>query len=117
MRESAEIRGLSEAKQQMSLSCTIQVKVVPNASRNQTVEWLGNVLKVKVNAPALEGRANDMLCEFLAGELALPRRNVALLQGERSRQKVVRIDGLSAEEVRDRLACHPHAKQENARRF
>jgi len=65
--------------------CTLAIKAVPNAPRNAVVGWLGDALKVKVHAPALEGRANDELCEFLAGALALPRRAVTLQQGDKSR--------------------------------
>jgi hypothetical protein len=67
------------------------------------VGWLGSALKVKVHAPALEGRANDALLEFLADTLQVPRRTVTLLRGDKSRQKVIRIDGLDPAEVRRRL--------------
>ena len=50
-----------------------------------------------------EGRANDTLCEFLADTLDLPRRAVTVQRGDTSRQKTVRIDGLSLTEVRARL--------------
>jgi uncharacterized protein (TIGR00251 family) len=60
-------------------------------------------LKVKVHAPPVEGRANEALCEFLAEELALPRRAVTVLRGDTSRQKTVRIDGLTLAEVRAKL--------------
>jgi len=64
---------------------------------------MGDALKVKVHAPALEGRANDELCEFLAGALGLKRNAVTLVQGPKSRQKLVQVDGLSLEQVRARL--------------
>lgn len=83
--------------------CTLDLKVVPNAPRNEIAGWLGGALKVKVHAPALEGRANEELCEFLADTLALPRRGVTLIRGGKSRQKTVRIDGLSADDLRRRL--------------
>ena len=84
-------------------SCTLDLKVVPNAPRNEIAGWLGAALKVKVRAPALEGRANEELCAFLADALALPRRSVILLRGEKSRQKTVRITGLRLEEIKRRL--------------
>ena len=86
-------------------SCTLAVKAVPNAPVSACAGWLGGSLRVKVRAPALDGRANEALCAFLAGELGLPRRAVSLLRGEKSRQKVVRIDGLPADEVRRRLGA------------
>ena len=84
-------------------SCTLAIKAVPNAPRSAVVGWLGEALKVKVHAPALEGRANDELCEFLANALALPRRAVTVLQGDKSRQKVLHVAGLTLAEVRLKL--------------
>ena len=87
----------------MENSCTLAVKAVPNAPRSEVIGWLGAALKIKIHAPALHGRANDALCEFLAGELGLPRRAVALAQGDKSRQKLVRIAGLTLADVKARL--------------
>ncbi len=84
-------------------SCTLAIKAVPNAPRSAVVGWLGEALKVKVHAPALEGRANDELCEFLADALALPHRAVTVLQGDKSRQKILHISGLTLAEVRLKL--------------
>lgn len=85
------------------VSCTLELKVVPNAPRNKVAGWLGSALKVKVQAPALEGRANDELLGFLAEKLGLPRRAVTLQQGSKSRQKLVQITGLDAAAVRAQL--------------
>jgi len=84
-------------------SCTLAIKAVPNAPRNEVVGWLGDALKIKVHAPALDGRANDALCAFLAAELGLPRRAVTLAHGDKSRQKLVHIAGLALAEVKIRL--------------
>ena len=84
-------------------SCTLAIKAVPNAPRNAVVGWLGAALKIKISAPALDGRANDALCEFLADELGLPQRAVTLAHGDKSRQKLVRITGLSLSEAQSRL--------------
>jgi uncharacterized protein len=83
--------------------CTLELKVIPNAPRDSVAGFLGDVLKVKIHAPALEGRANAALTDFLAGQLHLPRRAIELVRGGQSRRKVVRIDGLAADEVRRRL--------------
>jgi uncharacterized protein len=84
--------------------CTLAIKAIPNAPRSAVVGWLGEALKIKIHAPALNGRANEALCEFLAAELGLPRRAVTLVQGEKSRQKLVRIDGLTLAEIKTRWA-------------
>lgn len=87
----------------MEKSCTLAIKAVPNAPRSAIVGWLGDALKIKVHAPALEGRANEALCEFLADELDLPRRAVTVAHGDKSRQKLVRIAGLTLAEVKTKL--------------
>jgi uncharacterized protein len=84
--------------------CTLGLKVIPNASQDEVVGWLGDALKVKVQAPALDGRANAALTGFLAEQLGLPRRAVVLVRGDKSRQKVMRVDGLTLAEVQRRLA-------------
>jgi len=83
--------------------CTLELKIIPNAPRSEVAGWLGPALKIKVHAPALEGRANEELLDFLAARLGVPRRSISLLRGEKSRQKVVRIDGLDLAAVRARL--------------
>jgi uncharacterized protein (TIGR00251 family) len=85
-------------------ACTLAIKAIPNAPRSEVIGWLGEALKVKVHAPPVEGRANEALCDFLATTLRLPRRAVSVLRGDTSRQKLVRIEGLSLAEVRQRLA-------------
>lgn len=89
----------------MPPSCTLAVKAVPNAPRSTLAGWLGEALKVRVQAPPVEGRANEALCAFLAGELDLPRRAVTVLRGDTSRLKLVRIEGLAEADVRARLAA------------
>lgn len=84
-------------------SCTLELKTIPNAPRDQIAAWLGDTLKVKVHAPALNGRANDALLAFLAIELGRPRRAVTLIRGEKSRHKVVRLGGLTLAQVKARL--------------
>lgn len=86
-------------------SCKLLIKAIPNAPRSAVVGWLGDALKVKVHAPALEGRANDALCDFIADSLKLPRRAVTVALGDKSRQKLLLITGLSLTEVRQRLAA------------
>jgi len=87
----------------MPAPCTLELKVIPNAPRDEVAGWLGATLKVKIHAPALDGRANEALTDFLAQRLGLSRRAVGLVRGEKSRQKIVRIDGITLEEARRRL--------------
>jgi uncharacterized protein (TIGR00251 family) len=84
-------------------TCRLAIKAIPNAPQNAVTGWMGDTLKIKVHAPALEGRANEELCEFLAEKLKLPKRAVSVFQGEKSRQKILQIAGLTLDEARARL--------------
>jgi uncharacterized protein (TIGR00251 family) len=79
------------------------VKAIPNAPRDAIAGWIGGALKVRVRAPALDGRANESLRELLARVLGLPKGAVGVVQGAKSRLKVVEIRGLTPAEVRSRL--------------
>ena len=85
-------------------SCIIELKAIPNAPRDEVAGWLGDAVKVRVRAPALESRANEALLAFLAVKLGLPRRAVALVRGDKSRRKTVRIDGLDLATAKALLA-------------
>jgi uncharacterized protein (TIGR00251 family) len=82
---------------------TIRVHVIPNAKIDKVVGEHGHAIKIKLRAPAIEGKANTALRKFLAEKLSIPQRAIVLERGERSRDKVLRIDGLSGEDVRQRL--------------
>ena len=84
--------------------CTIEVRAVPGSSKEGLAGKLGQAFKVKVRAPAQDGRANEALCALLACHLMLPRKNVRLSRGETARQKWVQIDGLDLAEVERRLS-------------
>jgi uncharacterized protein (TIGR00251 family) len=86
-------------------SCILCVKAVPGASRNEIQGWLGEFLKVRIQAPPVDGKANEALCVFLADRLGLPRHTVQIAGGITARQKRVAVSGLSLAEVRARL--HP----------
>ena len=88
----------------MAKSSTLALKIIPNAPRSQIVGWVGAALKIKVSAPALEGKANDSLCKYLSEQLNLHRNSVTLMQGNKSSLKVVRIAGLDSEELKILLA-------------
>lgn len=80
------------------------VKVHPRAKKNAITGELGDALKVSLTAPAIEGRANDACIDFFAKLLKLPRSSVTIASGHSSRNKVIRVEGLSAEAVRARIA-------------
>ena len=81
----------------------IRVKVLPRSSVNQVVGDEEGVIKVKLTAPPVEGKANKALVQFLSKQLGVARRDVEIVSGERSRIKSIRINGLSMEDVKGRL--------------
>ena len=81
----------------------IQVKVVPRSSRNIIISEEKGVFKIKLTAPPVEGKANTALKQLLSKRLGLPKGNVEIISGERSRVKSVRINGLSFKDVSNLL--------------
>jgi len=81
----------------------IQVRAVPRASRTQVGEVMGDALKIRVQAPPVEGKANAALTEFLADRLQLPERRVVLLAGDAGRNKRFRLCGVGEAAVRAAL--------------
>jgi uncharacterized protein (TIGR00251 family) len=82
---------------------TISVKVVPGASCDEIVGWLGGALKVRVTAPPADGKANAALEALLAAALGVPKRSVRVAAGHGSPRKRVEIDGVPPDEVERRL--------------
>jgi uncharacterized protein (TIGR00251 family) len=79
---------------------TIRIHVIPNAKIDKAVGQHGDAIKIKLRAPPVEGKANAALRRFLAEKLSIPQRAIVLDRGERSRDKLIRIDGLSEAEIR-----------------
>jgi hypothetical protein len=79
------------------------VKVHPRAKKNTITGELGDALKVSLTAPPVEGQANEACIEFFAKLLKVPRSSVTIASGQTSRNKVIRVAGLTAQQVQDRL--------------
>jgi uncharacterized protein (TIGR00251 family) len=82
---------------------TFAVKVHPRAKKNAITGELGDALKVSLTTPPVEGRANEACIEFFAKLLKVPRSSVTIASGQSSRNKVLRVAGVTAQYVRDRL--------------
>jgi uncharacterized protein (TIGR00251 family) len=82
------------------------VKLVPRASREDVAGVQQGALRIRLNAPPVEGAANRALVEFLARLLDVPRGDVDILSGHGSRRKVVTVRGLTPQEVAARLQAH-----------
>jgi uncharacterized protein len=84
----------------------IRVRVQPRASRDEILGWRADdVLAVRVTAAPVEGQANAAVARVVATALGLPRSAVTVARGERGRDKVLRVAGLGAEQVRARLTA------------
>ncbi len=83
---------------------TLSVHIQPRASRNAVAGWVGKALKIRLTAPPVEGAANAACLAFLADLLDLPQSQLEILRGDRSRHKVIRITGLTQEELHARLS-------------
>jgi uncharacterized protein len=80
-------------------SLIVVVRVQPRASKDEIAGIIDGALKIRLQAPALEDRANIALCEFLAGLLKTPKSAVRILSGERSRIKRVEIRGVTEQQI------------------
>ena len=85
-------------------SISFQVRVQPRASKDEVTGEMGGAMKVRLRAPAMEGRANEALVEFLAELLKRSRSAVSILSGERSRVKRIEIRGVTRQQVLSLLA-------------
>jgi uncharacterized protein (TIGR00251 family) len=87
------------------MSATIAVRVQASARENSVVGLRDGVLIVRVTAPAVEGRANESLSRLLAKRLRVPRSSVTVIRGQRSRDKVVEIEGLDPSTLMEGLTA------------
>lgn len=87
----------------MARMAILRVHIVPNAKNDSVVGKHGDAVKIKLRAPAVEGKANAALISFLAEQLNISRHAIALERGQKSRDKLIRVEGLSQEEVSNRL--------------
>ncbi|HVZ21356.1 MAG TPA: DUF167 domain-containing protein [Vicinamibacterales bacterium] len=85
----------------------IAIRVIPRAARAGLAGTRGDALAVRLTAPPVEGAANEELVGLLAEVLRVPRRAITILHGERSRSKILRVDGIDAETCRTLLASQP----------
>jgi uncharacterized protein (TIGR00251 family) len=82
----------------------LRVRVTARASRDELAGLRDGVLHVRVSAPPVDGRANQAVCRLIARALKVGRTSVTVTRGERSRDKVVEIEGVTPEAVRRALA-------------
>jgi uncharacterized protein (TIGR00251 family) len=77
----------------------VAVRVQPRASHDEVTGEMDGALKIRLQAPAVENRANEALCEYLAALLKTPKSAARILSGEHSRIKRVEIRGVTKQQV------------------
>ena len=78
----------------------VDVRVIPRAKKNEIAGTRDGAILLRVAAPPVEGAANDAVIELLSSALHVPRKNIRIVGGERSRRKRVAIDGVTEEQIR-----------------
>ena len=78
----------------------VQIRVQPRAKRNALVPWQDGRWKLYLTAPAIAGKANEALIEFFAKGLGIARSSARILSGEKSRDKVIALDGVAEQQIR-----------------
>ena len=94
--------GLSESSE----GCILTIKVVPRAASNALIapkDESDEAWQVRLTAPAVDGKANSALIDFLSKCLKLRRRQIRIKLGEKSRRKAVILEGVSAADIKDLL--------------
>jgi len=82
----------------------ISLRVYPGAARSEVVDFVDGVLRVRVAAPPVKGKANRELLAFLSQVLGVDKGTLTIIKGHTSRSKVIAVDGLSQEEIMKRLS-------------
>ncbi|OGO42783.1 MAG: YggU family protein [Chloroflexi bacterium RBG_16_60_22] len=82
----------------------LSVKVTPHAGRSEITGFSDGVLRVRIAAPPVEGRANRELIDLLSRALGLGKSSLTIIKGQTSRQKVVAVAGITREEIIKRLS-------------
>jgi uncharacterized protein (TIGR00251 family) len=86
---------------------SIKVRVIPRAAKSGVAGVRDGALLVRLNAPPVEGAANDELVRVLSELLGVSKRAVAIVGGERTRSKIVRVAGIDVETCRSKLLASP----------
>lgn len=84
----------------------ISIQVKPNAGRNSLERLENGTLYVRINAPPVRGKANSELVKFLGDILGVPKSSLSIVKGTTSRRKVISVDGITEQEVIERIETY-----------
>lgn len=84
-------------------ACRISIHAVPRASKTEVCGMQGNALKLRLQAPPVDGKANKAISKYLAELLDIPARNVSIVVGDTGREKIFQVVGISADAARTKI--------------
>lgn len=79
-----------------SIYTEIDARIIPKSSRNEIIG--GDIIKIKVTSPPVDGKANKAVVELLSKQFKVPKKDIQIVSGEKSRNKRIRIYGISRSE-------------------
>ncbi len=84
-------------------AATLSIRIQPRASKNEVVRMEDGGIKIRLSAPPVDGAANEALIKFLADLMNVPKSQVEIVSGHNSKNKIVRIEGVSRETAEELL--------------
>ena len=75
------------------------VRIIPGSSRNEIAGRDGSVYRIKVTSPPVDGKANKALITLLSKKIKIPKKNIQIISGEKSRNKRIKVNGISGNEI------------------
>ncbi len=92
---------MTMAQSEAVSGCRLAVLLTPRASVTAVTGWQGEELKIKISAPPVDGAANAELIKYLASWLKLSRASISIASGHSGRRKILKIEGLSGQQLRE----------------
>ena len=85
----------------------IRVRVIPDARHSEVMGRVGSIVRVRVAAPAVDGKANGELMEFLAEFFGVKEKFVSILRGEKGKEKTIQVEGRPEHELEEIMDAIP----------
>lgn len=82
---------------------SLTVRIQPNASKNEVLGMVNEMVKIKITAPPVDNKANKECLKFLSKILHIPKSKLLILKGQKTRSKIIQISGMSRDLCRQRL--------------
>ncbi len=85
----------------------IRVRIIPDAVHSEVMGRVGSIVRVRVSAPAIDGKANQHLTEFLAEFFGVKEKYVSILRGEKGKEKTIQVEGRPEHELEEIMDAIP----------